>query len=115
MAKRHNILRDIPHDLAEAVKAESARRRMSIKNWLIETIRFRLDLLEPPPPKKKKAARKVEKRLQEHTAESAPTLPQELPTCSICGAPCALENCVTDDRGRAVHKECYTVQIGRAS
>lgn len=57
MAKRHNILRDMPRDLAEAAKAESARRKMSIKNWLIETIRFRLDLLDPPPKYKKKAAR----------------------------------------------------------
>ncbi len=29
------------------------------------------------------------------------------PACAICGQPCKLEECVTDERGRAVHKECY--------
>lgn len=30
-----------------------------------------------------------------------------LPICPHCGKPCPLEDCVTDARGRAVHKECY--------
>lgn len=108
VAKRHNILRDIPRDLAEAAKAEAARRKMSIKNWLIETIRFRLDLIDPP--KEKRSRQKPDVGAGALARASAP-----LPRCPICCQSCELENCVTDERGRAVHEACYTVQIGRAS
>ncbi len=31
--------------------------------------------------------------------------------CAICGQPCKLEDCVTDEHGRAVHKECYRAYL----
>ena len=32
-------------------------------------------------------------------------------TCAVCGKPCSLENCKTDELGRAVHDSCYVVVI----
>ncbi len=55
--QKQNLLRGIPNEIAAAAKAEAAKRGMTIKDWLIETVCFRLDLLDSPPPKKKKAAR----------------------------------------------------------
>lgn len=34
-----------------------------------------------------------------------------LATCAICGKPCLLENCKTDESGRAVHDVCYVMGI----
>lgn len=35
------------------------------------------------------------------------------PHCAICGNPVPLQDCKTDDRGKAVHERCYvTVLIG---
>jgi hypothetical protein len=31
--------------------------------------------------------------------------------CAICGRPCKLEECVIDELGRAVHRECYDSKI----
>ncbi len=32
-------------------------------------------------------------------------------TCWICGNRVQLEKCKTDEDGRAVHEECYTIRI----
>jgi len=34
--------------------------------------------------------------------------------CVICGKPCSLEECLTDEKGRIVHKECYQTLLLRA-
>jgi len=34
--------------------------------------------------------------------------------CEICGEPCSLEECLTDEKGRIVHKECYQTLLLRA-
>jgi hypothetical protein len=34
--------------------------------------------------------------------------------CVICGEPCSLEECLTDEKGRIVHKECYQTLLLRA-
>jgi len=31
--------------------------------------------------------------------------------CAICGKPCPLEGCVTDEEGRAVHAHCYYKRV----
>jgi hypothetical protein len=33
------------------------------------------------------------------------------PACAVCKAPVELETCNTDERGRAVHEECYVRKI----
>jgi hypothetical protein len=33
--------------------------------------------------------------------------PAFVPMCSLCGEPVSLEDCKTDDGGRAVHERCY--------
>jgi hypothetical protein len=40
-----------------------------------------------------------------------------LPVRPLCDEPCPLEECVTDAKGRAVHRECYRRAIieGRES
>lgn len=35
------------------------------------------------------------------------------PACAICGLPCKLEECVTDEYGRAVHKDCYRSSVSQ--
>jgi hypothetical protein len=37
--------------------------------------------------------------------------PPLIPLCAICGKSCSLEECVTDAKGRAVHKECYRAAL----
>jgi hypothetical protein len=34
-----------------------------------------------------------------------------LPICVLCHSPVELETCKTDERGRAVHEECYVREI----
>ena len=35
-----------------------------------------------------------------------------MPTsCAVCGNPVDLENCKTDERGKAVHQKCYVARI----
>jgi hypothetical protein len=34
-----------------------------------------------------------------------------VPTCALCNGPVELETCKTDERGRAVHEECYVRKI----
>lgn len=31
--------------------------------------------------------------------------------CWICGKPCPLEDCKIDERGRAMHEECYVTHV----
>ncbi len=31
--------------------------------------------------------------------------------CWICGKSCPLEDCKIDERGRAVHQECYVIHV----
>lgn len=40
-----------------------------------------------------------------------------LPVCPICGKPCPLGDCVTNAKGRTVHRECYRAALieGRES
>ncbi len=47
--------------------------------------------------------------------EKGQRLSQHIPLvmCWLCGKPLPLENCKTDERGRAVHEECYTAKIAR--
>jgi len=33
------------------------------------------------------------------------------PHCAICGKPCNLETCKTDEQGNAVHEECLVAKI----
>jgi hypothetical protein len=32
-------------------------------------------------------------------------------SCAVCGKPCSLENCKTDELGRAVHDACYVMAM----
>ena len=34
-----------------------------------------------------------------------------MPTCSICGEPCSLDDCKIDERGRAVHEKCIVDKL----
>jgi hypothetical protein len=34
-----------------------------------------------------------------------------VPICALCGEPVALEICKADAQGRAVHEDCYTVDL----
>jgi hypothetical protein len=36
-----------------------------------------------------------------------------LHVCWICGHPVPLEECKTDEQGRAVHEQCYAIKIKR--
>ena len=33
------------------------------------------------------------------------------PVCALCGKPCDLKTCKTDERGNAVHEECLVAKI----
>lgn len=45
-------LREMPYDgVVGPAKAEAARRGLTIREWMIETIKFRLDLLDRPRKK----------------------------------------------------------------
>jgi hypothetical protein len=33
------------------------------------------------------------------------------PTCALCNSPVELETCKVDERGSAVHEECYVRKI----
>jgi hypothetical protein len=35
-----------------------------------------------------------------------------LPMCDVCGRAVSLEYCKTDERGHAVHEECYVRKLG---
>ena len=35
-----------------------------------------------------------------------------LPTCDVCGRAVSLEYCKTDEKGDAVHEECYLRRLG---
>ncbi len=37
------------------------------------------------------------------------------PACWMCGNPVALEECNTDEHGRAVHEQCYVEKVKRES
>ena len=37
--------------------------------------------------------------------------PVWVPTCALCNSPVQLETCKTDERGSAVHDECYFRKI----
>jgi len=37
------------------------------------------------------------------------------PACWMCGNPVALEECNTDEDGRAVHEQCYVEKVKRES
>ncbi len=37
------------------------------------------------------------------------------PACWMCGNPVALEECNTDEDGRAVHEQCYVERVKRES
>jgi hypothetical protein len=39
-------------------------------------------------------------------------LPIPLPICDVCGRTVSLEYCKTDERGDAVHEECYLRKLG---
>jgi hypothetical protein len=43
-----------------------------------------------------------------------PPLPH-YPRCPICTLPVNMENCKTDENGRAVHEECYVLKIKATS
>ena len=45
-------LREMPYSVVGPAKAEAARRGLTIREWMIETIKFRLDLLSTPTKKK---------------------------------------------------------------
>lgn len=42
---------------------------------------------------------------QKFKGKSSPLL------CRICGKPVAVENCKTDDDGKAVHEDCYVLKL----
>ncbi len=42
-----------------------------------------------------------------------PAASKPLPECWICGKPCPLENCKIDERGCAVHEECYIAKLAQ--
>lgn len=46
-------LREMPGEVVALAKSEAAKRGMTLREWMIETIRFRLDLLLPPKKAKK--------------------------------------------------------------
>ncbi len=46
-------LREVPQDLVIAAKVEATKRAMTIREWVMETIRFRLDLMNGKKPKRK--------------------------------------------------------------
>jgi hypothetical protein len=37
------------------------------------------------------------------------------PACWVCGNPVELEECNTDEEGRAVHEQCYVEKVKRES
>jgi hypothetical protein len=40
------------------------------------------------------------------------TRPQTfLPTCSLCDQPVVLETSKTDEKGNAVHEDCYAIKV----
>jgi hypothetical protein len=43
-----------------------------------------------------------------------PSTESPRPLCVICGKPCSLEECITDAKGRTVHKECYRTLLLKA-
>jgi hypothetical protein len=44
-----------------------------------------------------------------------PAAPAELPVCSLCLKPVALETAKTDEDGQAVHEDCYSSRIAQHS
>jgi hypothetical protein len=50
-------------------------------------------------------AKKVAEREMMMPATMVPT------SCAVCGNPVDLENCKTDERGKAVHQKCYVAKV----
>jgi hypothetical protein len=60
----------------------------------------------------------IRKQIDDWIAEQKQKLPSSnQPPCPVCFNPCRLEECVTNPRGRAIHKGCYRTAIieGRES
>lgn len=38
-------------------------------------------------------------------------LPRAVPTCELCGQPVALETCMIDEKGQAVHEKCAVARM----
>lgn len=36
-------------------------------------------------------------------------------TCAICNNYCELTTCMTDEQGRPVHEQCYTMKFSKAA
>ena len=46
-----------------------------------------------------------------HIPVVIPPRPDPRPFCPICDLPISLESANTDERGRAIHEDCYVIKL----